>query len=363
MTKPLEIVHRNFQIKIEQIENLLGILLELKLDCHTLNISFQLLKQDFDSQTLEILGEYYQSQTIEQKCQKVETFMQIVISKNYVSKLDQFIKDIKTIMVVQKVEITTNIVLKYTTYETTPIDVDVLIKEYTICSLCKTEMALFPAESELRCPNENCSFIMPLKGMTFDDTVHSSTDAGSLKRGAYETIRHCKYHLDRILGVKNPNLSQIVKDKIEEWMKINGYSLLRKTFKPKVCRRCLKDIGETKWNEFVPFICQMVTGNGPGRLFQDEMNKVYIYFDKAASAFKEIVGNDERANLKYYPFFIFKILEMILTNDVDRYDSIIENIHFQQEKTIISNDKIWQKICEIVPEFTFKKTDTNLFSF
>lgn len=366
--KPLEIVHRNFQIKFEQIDGLLAKLTELKIDCKDLKKNFETLKQDFDSQTLEILGEYYQAQTIEQKCQKIEGFMQIVISKNYISKLDQTIKDIKNLMVSYKVEISESIILHYTTYESIPIDTEITIKEYTLCNLCGTEMNLFPAESELRCPNENCSFVLCLKGMTFDDTVHSSSDAGSLKRGAYETTRHCKYHLDRILGLKNPNLTQSIKDKIENWMKKNGYSVLRKTFKPKVCRRCLKEIDETWLNEFVPFICQMVTGNSPGRLFQDEMNKVYIYFDKAATAFKEIMGSDERSNLKYYPFFIFKILELILKDDKDRFISIVENIHFQQEKTIISNDKIWEKICSKVQEtiqeieFKFRKTDTNLFS-
>ncbi len=363
MTKPLEIVHRNFQIKIEQIDGLFRILDDYKIEKLLLSEKFQNITNDFETQTLEILGEYYQSISIEKKCQNVEKYMQIVISKNFLSSMNQIIVDIKSLIVFNKIDINTNMIMLFKTYESTPIDSDVSLKEYTLCNLCKTEMIIFPAESEMRCPNENCSFVVSLKGMTFDDTIHSSSDANSIKRGSYETSRHCKFHLDRIMGIKNPNIPQRVLDKIEDWLKTNGVKL-RKTFRPKMCRRCLKDIKETQYNEFVPYICQKITGISPERLFQEEINLVIIYFDKAATAFKEINGMDERANLKYYPFFIFKILETILNEpkDKERLMSIVENIHFQQEKTIISNDKIWDKICEKVPELKFKKTDTNMIS-
>jgi hypothetical protein len=362
MTKPLEIIHRNFQIKLDKIDELLKILEDEKIDTRGIAQKQQDLKSDFETSTLEVLGDYFQASDVDQKCKSVEKFMLVVNSQNFINKMNQLILEIKSLIGSNKMAVSTAMVMCFKTYESTHIDIEVHINDYTKCPVCHSEMSIFPAESEMRCPLESCSYVTKLTGVTFEDTVHSSADNNSNKRGAYETLRHCKYHLDRILALKVPNIPKTVMDKIEDWLKANGFKL-RKTFTCKHCRRCLKDIGETTYNEYAPYIRKQVTGISPGRLYQEEINTLTIYFDKAVTAFKKIKGNAARSNLKYYPFFIYKIIEMILNkpDDRDRLLSIIDCIHFQQEKTIISNDKIWEEICKEIPEFTFRKTDTNLF--
>jgi hypothetical protein len=129
----------------------------------------------------------------------------------------------------------------------------------------------------------------------------------------------------------------------------------------KMLRRCLKDIKATKYNENIPYIRRKLTGISPERLFHHEIKLSYIYFDKAVSAFNNLMMSS-RSNMRYYPYFIFKIIEMILhrADDKKRLDSIVESIHFQRDNTLVHNDRLWSKICEIVPEFVFKKTDKDI---
>jgi hypothetical protein len=67
-------------------------------------------------------------------------------------------------------------------------------------------------------------------------------------------------------------------------------------------------------------------------------------------------------NLKYYPYSIVKIIEMVLDKpeDQERKQAIIDCVHFQRDNTVVSNDKTWKKVCDRVPCFTYKKTDRNL---
>jgi hypothetical protein len=359
MTKPLEIIHQNFQIKLDQIEELFSVLGELK--SQKVYNKYKTIKNDFETQSLEILGDYFISETIELKKNCVEKFMELIITQNYISQLDEIVQNIKDYILKEKIDITTKIQIALKKYTNTPIDIDVELDDYNACILCKTgKMILFPNDSEMRC--DNCAHIQTLKGMTFDDNLHTNSEGTITKRGAYETSRRFRFHLDRILAKKSPQISDEIWTKINAWIKVNNFQHI-KTLSCKDLRRCFKDIKETHLNEHAPFIRQKLTGIGPERLYHYELDQLIILFDKADMAFKRING-DSRANLKYYPYFIYKILEIILNKPEDqtRLWSIIECIHFQQTKTLISNDKLWQQICDIVPEFKgkFKKTDKNL---
>lgn len=247
-------------------------------------------------------------------------------------------------------------------YNEVKMDTDVKKIDYKICPVCSSKMTIYPTQSEIRCGQ--CDFTFLLKGIVFDETNMYTSDGTLTKRGSYETSRHCRYHLERILAIKSINNIETLTEKIVKWLRQNNY----KYFKLVTCRdlrRCLKDIKETRYNEHIPFLRQLICGVSPERLFHHEMRIVYIYFDKAAVTFDKIRFG-VRANLKYYPYFIFKIIEMILNTPEDqkRLSSIVDCIHFQRDNTIVSNDRLWKEICEKVqteiPEFVFKKTDKNL---
>jgi hypothetical protein len=359
MTKPIEIIHQNFEIKIKTIENILYRIDPLWEKNPNLFDKFDEIRQEYRENTVGLLCEYFDQSDLSQKCQVVECYMQLIVSKNFITRLNEFVLELKHEWVSKNASrYDLEMQLLFKTFNDTPIDTDVQRTDFKICPNCKEKMNIDPQHSELRCTK--CDYTLLLKGTVFDES-HMYTSEGTLsKRGAYETSRHCRYHLERILAIKNPNIPDSIWDKIRCWLRRNNFQFL-KLVTYMDYRQCLKEIKETKYNEHVPFIRQSISGVSPERLFHSEIQLLYIYFDKAVTAFNKI-KDGERANLKYYPYFIYKIVEMILNKSEDkkRLQSITDCIHFQRDNTIVANDRLWEQICEEVQEFTFKKTDKNL---
>lgn len=361
MTKPIEIIHQNFETKLATVKNILKILdpgYELGSPKLTDQINtYEFVRTNYQDQTLTLLCDYFDTDDLILKCQIVDRYMQIIVSFNFITKLNDTIGWLKDYSVKAKKE-DLEISLLFKTFHNTPVDTDVRRLDYKTCPNCKGKMNIHPHHSELRCTK--CSYTLLLKGTVFDEN-HLYTSEGSLaKRGAYETSRHCRYHLERILAIKNPNISEAVWAKIHTWLKRNNFIYLKLVTCPDY-RRCLKEIKETKYNEHVPFIRQVISGISPERLFHHEIRLLYIYFEKAVMVFNKL-KDGERVNLKYYPYFIYKIIEMILNKPEDRkrLQSIVDCIHFQRDNTIVANDRLWSDICDEIVEFIFKKTDKNL---
>ena len=325
------------------------------------------VSREYQEQTLEIRCLYFSTQDLKQKCQAVDRYMQIIVGKNFLTKMDTAYTTLAHLQQQQQNDTATDdtkLALLFKVYQNTPVDTDIRKLDYKVCPNCRGRMNLDGPRSELRCTK--CDYILLLKGMMYDESHMYSNDGSLAKRGAYETSRHCRYHAERILAIKNPNIPEAVigtSGKIDKWLERNGFKFVKLA----TCsdyRRCLKEIDETKYNEHVPYIRQVKSGVSPERLFHLEMSLLSIYFEKAVTEFNRIKVN-ERANLKYYPYFIFKIVEIILSKSEDkkRLQSIVNCIHFQRDNTIVANDRLWNQICDGVPEFPFRKTDRNLMHF
>lgn len=373
MSKPLEITHQNFENKLiitrRIIDYLLSTLPHIAKICESKNnvgtyntelnnISGILdhINVEYDNYTIAPLCNYFDASDTKLKCQKIEQYEQIMIFHNFPTKLNTIVQKLNEICSKLDIKNDTPLMMLFKEYHSISLQLNVKLTDYNICRYCNIQMVIDPHRSELRC--NKCSYAVFLKGTIFNEMTFYGQD-GISKRGSYETSRHCKYHLDRILATKIPSIPEDVWDKIRAWIKRNNFQYL-KLISCSDYRRCLKDIKETTYNEYIPFIRQKISGVSPGHLFDHEITQLHIYFDKAVCAFNNIKSG-ERANLKYYPYFIYKIIEMILNEPVnhDRFKSIVECIHFQREDTIIANDKIWQEICNEVG-FAFQKTDKNL---
>lgn len=359
MTKPIEIIHQNFECKLETLREILALVAKYEIDDTVTAIAATLdeVSREYKEQTLEIRCDYFSTANLKTKCQAVDRYMQIIVGKNFITKMNI----VYSALVHLQREDDTRLALLFRRYQNTPINTDIKKLDYKVCPNCYSRMNLDGPRSELRCTK--CNFILLLKGMMYDESHMYSNDWSLAKRGAYETSRHCRYHLERVLAIKNPNIPDTVigpGGKIDKWLERNGFKFL-KLVSCNDYRRCLKEIDETKYNEHVPYIRQVKSGVSPDRLFHHEMSLLSIYFEKAVMEFNRIKVN-ERANLKYYPYFIFKIVEIILCNfeDKKRLQSIVNCIHFQRDNTIVSNDRLWNQICDGVPEFVFKKTDRNI---
>ena len=348
MTKPIEIIHQNFELKIAILEE---ISLTSPPDVIPVSITTRLhtIKKEYDELVLPFLCGYFDTKDIVEKCKIIDKYMQVLISQNFLTNINE----IATIIGVHNSA-------KIKLYWDTPLDTNVKKVDYKICPSCDGKVTIDPLNSELRC--FKCNYTLVLKGTVFEESNMYMSEGTLIKRGAYETSRHCRYHLERILAIKNPNIPKYLVPKIHDWLRRNNFAYLKLVRCPDL-RRCLKEIKETKYNEHVPFIRQTISGISPERLFHNEICQLYIYFDKAVTVFNG-KKRGERANLKYYPYFIFKIIEMILHKPEDRrrLQSIVDCIHFQRDSTIVSNDRLWSEICDDVPDFVFRKTDRNMHS-
>lgn len=329
--KPIEIINQNITSKFL---NLLSATRSSKLRDLVAE-----LQQDYEIETVSALCSYALDGNS-------EPYMRALIGKNFVVRMDALYEEIR----MTNQSATAQIELK--NYLATPIDVQAKEVDYYLCK-CGGKMNLFPASSEMRCPD--CHYIQSLSGTVFNET---NTDTGINKRGSYETSRHCRFHIERILALRDPNIPEKDYDKIRAWLANNGKTRQIKTLRCKEYRRCLKEIKLTDYNEYVPFIRQHISGVSPARLYDDEMRLLFLHFDNAATAYA-ILNEGSKTNLRFYPYSIFKILQMILKNDQTRFKSIVECIHFQRDDTIVANDRTWEQICDLVPSFTFLKTDTN----
>lgn len=352
MTIPLEIIEQNFELKILTLKNICKIL-------KTSSDQIDIIYNDYKNYTIESVCNYYASDDITVKCNEVKNFMNIILSKNFVANLNMILDSLKSNNDKDNAELQQ----LFKQYNDAPIDMNVAKIDYKKCPNCGQKMELDEPRSEMRCKEKECNYALVLTGLMYDEKHMYTTDGGLAKRGVYETSRHCRYHLDRILAIKKPNIPDEVigpGGKIDVWLQANNIKYLKLVTCPQY-RQCLKDIGETTYNEHIPYIRQVKSNVSPERLHYSEMRSLYNYFEQCVVVCKKLT-TDEHSNLKYYPYFIYKIIENILSDPKDerRLRSIIQCIHFQTTSTLVNNDKIWKIICDNIPDLVFKKTDKNM---
>ncbi len=66
-----------------------------------------------------------------------------------------------------------------------------------------------------------------------------------------------------------------------------------------------------------------------------------VYFTKIIKAHEEIKP-DNKTNVSYHPYFIYKIIEHMMRNNKRRRNGILSCIHLQSRETLIDNDKMWK---------------------
>lgn len=348
MSKSIEVIHTNFEKKISILES---IIFDLELPCEIRAnklLNMESIKKSYTEDIVPILCEYYMQDGLSERCLVVDKYNQVFVSKNHLAHLDT-LKDY-----LKSHDLKGKCASGFVRYDNILCDVTIPKNDYKVCPLCYSKMAIFPHQSENRCTE--CAYVIILKGTVFDESQIHNHDGSASKRGSYEESRHCKYHLDRILGVKTTELSDDFDKKVNEWCKKRDKQARHLNCED--WRRLLKDIGETQYNEYIPYIMQKYGGLEPGYLYYHEKTLVCIRFDKVVRANDQL--KDSENNMKYYPFYIMKIIEDMLWGVANskRRQNIINGIHLQRENTVIANLKRWEKICEITG-ITFRKTNIN----
>jgi hypothetical protein len=309
---------------------------------------------------ISLLSTYY----IKESDSISEVYNMTLMSEDYVGKLYKCMEFVESIY--QYIKINTTSTDKWPhlsklaklTDEFNKSNINMYIKtiNYDVCK-CGSVMKIFPELSELICPS--CGSIVILHGTVFEDTQFYYQEGQRSKHGCYDPSRHCKFWVQRIQANDNIVIDKGCIDAIMKCIKRDGITDNRRLLCSQI-RGYLKETGFTEYNNHVPMIRKIITGQIPPQLTQDELRRLYNLFNKAIHAFESIKPPD-KSNMKYYPYIIFKILDLILESGV-RKKKIIECIHLQSRETLIANDNIWENICKIVKELKYVPTDRFMYS-
>lgn len=166
----------------------------------------------------------------------------------------------------------------------------------------------------------------------------------------YDFLRHYRIWLDKILATDNKYLVKYEKDiELLEKKIYTDYPLEQQRNKLNIShiRAYLKNSNLTKLNDIVPILLKRITKNDPPQLNATEYFDLENLFIQVMKVYDTIKTNDE-INRKYYPYFIYKLIEYYFRNNPEK-QKLLNNIHLQKRKTLVTNDLKWKCICEKLP--------------
>lgn len=361
----IEINHSNFLSKLDTLGKSLEIL--EKQDLQSINIItrnkfkyivkiYNDIKDSYEMEVVGVLSEYYDdtSQSRGNKISMADTYGMDITGDNYNGKLVQCINFVETIQ-------------KHTMNKSVSDDLSDLIKNFkrseistTIKEInydncvCGSKMILFPDTSEMVCPT--CGKVLILQGTVFEDTQFYNQEGQRTKHGCYDPSRHCKFWVRRIQAKENADISKKCIDQLIYCIKRDGIVDCRRLLCSQL-RSYLKETHNTDYNDHIPLIRKIITGIVPPQLTNEELRQLYNLFDKSVNMFDTIKPED-KSNTMYYPYIIYKILEIIIENGM-RKKRILECIHLQSRDTLITNDNLWECICNNLPDLKYIPTDRN----
>ena len=237
-------------------------------------------------------------------------------------------------------------------------------KSYETCK-CGSRMEVKPEHSILECPQ--CGRIKELAGTVFRDEQFHPQDGQKTKHGGYDTLRHYRFHIERLQALENKSFDDTILTKIEQVMRED--SIDKRALDCEKMRQILRDprvttvgkngtlIKGTKLNDHAPLLVKMCGGAPPPLLTFKENQLASLRFSKIMALYETVVP--EGGNKPYYPYFILKIFEHMFMGDPDKL-RIIEYIHLQSRDTVIKHDKIYEQICLLAdPDDGLVYTPTN----
>jgi hypothetical protein len=225
--------------------------------------------------------------------------------------------------------------------------------KYDTCD-CGNKMIIQSNTSELLCIR--CGYTCYLIGSVTEEAQLFAQEGNRVSHGSYDPVRHCKFWIERIQAKENTNIPQEQIDKIKRAI-MKDYSDNIRNITVKQFRSYLKNTGLSKLNDHIPLIKKIITGYIPPQLTFREQQLLFIYFDKATRTYEKIKPSNKKNSL-YYPFLIYKILDIII-DDTSKKNKLLDCIHLQSYETLIDNDKIWFEICKKNECFSYRATDRN----
>jgi hypothetical protein len=240
--------------------------------------------------------------------------------------------------------------------------------DYSRCPSCDGSMVVDSSRSELRCSDLACGAIRDLVGTVFDDSQFYSQEGQKAKSGTFNPNRHFLFwwmHIsacepEEELGDKD-DPDNMYGEKLLAALRVivvRDGKILRLLTVYDV-RAMLREVGRTDLNKNVPLILKKLTGVGPPVTGAALSVRVENLFTKAIEV-GELVRRSGRVNRNYYPYYIGKIVEILVPES--EYDTrrLLYYIYVQSKETVEADDADWEIICGEIPELTYYPTDRSL---
>lgn len=119
-------------------------------------------------------------------------------------------------------------------------------------------------------------------------------------------------------------------------------------------RKILKTNKLTAYNRYTPTIMKTVSGIGPPEIPADIISRSGVLFNQILDIQKRVLKKTN--NRSYYPYYIYKLFEALLSKDHPECLRILYYVHLQAKETIEASDREWRRICHHLIDIPWKYT-------
>lgn len=224
------------------------------------------------------------------------------------------------------------------------------------CERCNGRMEIEQNQSLMQCKAPDCGVSFRLKGVLFEDDYYYVHDGKRSKHCNYDPSKHCKMWLERIQAREPVEIPVSIIDRTRDCVYRDGI-VNKEDITCERIRKYLRQMNQAVYYNHVPLIRKILSGIEPPSMTDEEQHQVISYFNRIARIY-DLIKSDSNPNLRYHPYFIYKIIEHLLQGEEHRRrrQDILACIHLQSRETLIEHDRIWKQICSHIPEFEYCPT-------
>jgi hypothetical protein len=207
----------------------------------------------------------------------------------------------------------------------------------------------------------DCGVTIKLYGMVFEEEHFYYQEGNRSKHGRYDPAKHCQFWMERIMGRESQDIPVAVIEGIRGKIKQGRVRMVNLTCAR--IRKYLRALKLSKYNDHVVLILKILTGVEPEQLSDKESRLVSSYLAKLIPLYNDLKPKT-KTNCPYHPYFLYKTIQQVLTepSDAERKKKILSRIHLQAPETLRENDKVWQKMCNHIPGFSYLPTRRNEYT-
>ena len=253
-----------------------------------------------------------------------DKFNKILENKSVLNNLDIIYKDIHNILINNdKVEIEQNKILLLD-YKNNYINNENVYNLHNDKCTCVNSSKLNITENEIICSICGSIYNRPIA------KNHNVEDINIIK---YDFLRHYRIWLEKILGINDKYLNKYKNEyiKIKNYIE-KEYPLVaeRKKITITLLRQFLKKLNITKLNDLISLLMKKICNTNIPCLNAKELSDMENLFINIIKVY-DIIKNKSEINRKYYPYFIYKIIEYYFRDNKEKL-VILKFIHLQKKK-------------------------------